>query len=59
MKEIIFNKNSFAVVLFLLAAFVSLNIIKTLVFQILGIAFIVAFVYGLIALYKKNKFVFS
>jgi len=48
-----------AILLYFLAAFIALNKFGDFVaFHILGIAFIIAGVYGIVCLHKKHKFVF-
>lgn len=51
--------NVIAIVVFFAAGFVSLNFIGEAVFNILGIAFIIAGVFGIVSMFKTGKFLFE
>ncbi len=54
------SKDKAAITLFLISGIIALNIIeKSLTTNILGIAFIIAGIYGIVALSKKQKFMFK
>jgi len=50
--------NVVAVIFFLFAAYVSVTFFDSIVFYILGITFLIAFLYGVVSLYKIHQFIF-
>jgi len=51
-------KNIFVITIYIIGAIVALNIINTLVFHIIGIALLIAAIYGIVVIGKRKKFLF-
>jgi len=51
--------NAIAIIIYFVAGLISLNFLDTLVFHILGIAFVIAAIFGVVSLHKTGKFLFN
>jgi hypothetical protein len=51
--------NTISIIVYFIAGLISLNFLDTLLFHILGIAFLIAGVYGIVAIIKTGLFIFE
>jgi hypothetical protein len=51
--------NIISILIYFIAAAISLNFINTVTFHILGIAFIIAGAFGIVSLFKTGNFLFK
>jgi len=52
-------KNQMAIIIYFCAFYISLNLFKGLLFDILGIAFFISFLYGMLSIAKNDYFIFG
>ena len=52
-------KDGLVLALFFAAFYISVSVINDVVWNILGIAFLIAFLYGVVVLYKGRKIIFG
>lgn len=57
-KEASRRNNILAALVYLSAFLISIKLYTGLVYDVLGIAFLMSFLYGIICVYDKKKFVF-
>lgn len=50
--------NNIAIAIFLISAFLSSGVVGGLFWNIMSVAFLIAGVYGIVCVYKKQKFLF-
>jgi len=53
-----YSKNVIVILVYFIAAMFSLNGLGTLAFRIIGVACIIAAVFGVVSLYKTGRFLF-